>query len=179
MSNFFAGYRRWPTLIAVWFLEAAILFLVLAPALGLSGALVTNWSLSGGFGSIRGGAMGLGAFVAIWATASLAAAWISIRLAFAQIVCLDPDAHSPDSRTCLSQSWAGTRGSVFPLYLTLLGIALAIALSTLLLGVGVLLLGLPLGAGVIGAAYEQLIAEPRRQGTRGLPAREPSSPSGF
>ncbi len=177
ISNFFAGYRRWRTLIGVWFLEAGAAVAILGPALLLSAVLVTNWSLAGGFDSIRGGALGLGAFIAIWAAASMGAAWVSIRLVFAQIVCLDPDAGNLDALTCLSRSWSRTRGHAFSLYLTLLGVALAILLSTLLLGLGLLLLGLPLAAGVIGAAYEQLVAQPRARGASGLPDPGPFNPS--
>ena len=71
LSSFFSGYRRWATLIAVWFLEAAAALAVLVPALLLTGLLFAQWGLEGGFDSIRGGAMGIGAFVTIWAAAAV------------------------------------------------------------------------------------------------------------
>ena len=177
LSSFFSGYRRWATLIAVWFLEATAALAVLVPALLLTGLLFAQWGLEGGFDSIRGGAMGIGAFVTIWAAAAAGASWVSIRLAFAQLVCLDPDAPDPGALGCLSESWSRTRGFAYSLYLTLLGVSLAVVLSILLLGVGLLLLGLPLAAGVIGAAYEQLVAQPRARAAAGIPDPEPFNPS--
>lgn len=170
LSSFFVGYRRWTTLIAIWLLECAVLLAVLIPALVLSAFLGVGWGLQGGFDSIGGGSIGVASLAAIWIGSAVGAIWIATRLLFAQFVCVDPDAGAPGSLACLSESWSRTRGFAFPLYLMLGAIGFVTGLSALLLGVGLVLLGLPLATAVLGTAYHQLVSGPRAQPAPERPA---------
>ena len=177
VMTFFAGYRRLASLVRVWLLQAAALFAAMLPALGMTFLLVADLAFDLGLNTnaIQGGALGRAVLFSSWFLCAGLAIWLSARLVFAQLVCLDPDAPETGAVACLAESWHRTRGSALPLSLMLIAIGLATALSILLFGIGLLLLGMPFSIGVLGAAYHQLITTQRSGAAE--PLGSPVSPN--
>ena len=82
--------------------------------------------------------------------------YVSIRLAFSFQCCLDPANGGLGVIESLSTSWSMTMGRFWVLFGLFLLLLLILIGTTLLLVIGLILLGAPLGLAVYGTAYAQI-----------------------
>lgn len=101
--------------------------------------------------------------------------YLAARLMFTGLLYLDAPVGSLDIIECLKMCWRGTRACAWPLVGMTVLIVVVVVLSTLLLGVGFLLLGLPLGWAAVGAAYDRLF--PRRHMADWRPSADLAGPA--
>lgn len=164
-----AGFSRYGSTLGTWLLVILAVVLASIP-MGIVGgcAGVVMATQQAGAATAGGGpAVALklegwskAVMIAIYVVGSLPAAWVMMRLLPAAMMVADPRLAKPGAFDSLRWSWASTAGAGMQLRLlaTAIVTALGVAASLLLLGVGLVLVGLPWAWCVWGAIYEELMA---------------------
>lgn len=146
LEAMFSGFSRYGVVIGINALFTLLVLLALIPPGLLIGVGV---AISSGAGS----AAGIGFIVAGVAIAFGLILFISVRLAFATVVCLDPKNGYTGVIESLTLCWRATAPVAWKLLLLYLLVVLTMFGTMLLLCVGLFFLGYPFGIAVAGASY--------------------------
>jgi hypothetical protein len=144
----FDGFGRYWTVVGIGVLIGLIVFACMIPGLAviIFGAVLTAMNEAAGIAVIIAGVAAI--FVPM--------IYVSIRLAFSFQCCLDPANGGLGVIESISTSWSMTAERVWPLFGLFLLLILILIGTTLLLIIGLVLLGAPLGLAVYGTAYSQI-----------------------
>ncbi len=161
-----AGFSRYGSTLGTWLLVILAVIVAALPMTVVGGcAGVLMATQQAGAAGASGAALNLegwslAAMITIYVVGSLPMAWVMMRLMPGTMMVADPRLAKPGAFDSLRWSWAATSGAGVQVRLvaTAIVIAVGIAASALLLGVGLLLVGLPWGWCVWGAIYEELLA---------------------
>jgi hypothetical protein len=138
----------------VVYLSATIGFLVVAVA-------------AGGLNSAAGVSAGIvSAVIIAVALGLIATALVFVRIIFMPAIVADPSLGSIGVMDALRLNWRATRGLGWSLLALFVVVSMLVAASVLLLCVGYVLIGLPLGIAALGAVYTMLF----RRGAMAAPA---------
>ena len=145
ISEMFAGFRRFFTVLAVDLLSIAVIAVCMLPLVaGIAGSvLLANGSPS----------LALVQVLAGTALSVVLCILMGVRLSFAMLACLDPTQDDPGPIESMRRSWRLTSSIVPHLCVIYMLVALIVISSVLMLGVGFILVGQPLALGMVGAAY--------------------------
>lgn len=142
VGDVFVGFSRWVPVVCVGLaIQAAVI--AMSAAMGVT---VTAAATSASPGVIL-----TGAIFALVCVALLI--WVSIRLYFATLICVDPEGPRPSPIECLSTSWNMTSGHTLPLLGVALLMTVIATLTAVCLIIPLLLYGGPIFAAAAAAAY--------------------------
>jgi hypothetical protein len=150
-GDIFLGFTRYWPIVGIGVLNWLIAVACIAPFACVMGIAFASL----GAASRSGAASPFGLVAVIIAVLAMIVLmlFITTRLMFASLVCLDPRWHQTDVVECLKISWRITRSCWGGIVVVLILTGLLAMASILLLGVGLILLGWPLAICTLGAVY--------------------------
>lgn len=143
-DNFFAGFRRFGTMLGIYLLQALIMTPALVPLM-----------LGAYYAETDGTGIGL---ILLGFALTLALSLVMVRFWFAFGLAVVEDLGAIDA---MRRSWDGTRGNWLPLIGLSILMGLILIVLTLLLILPLYFVGGPLSIGVAGIAYERLFGGDR------------------
>lgn len=157
LDDLFAGFKRLPVVATIAGIKLGVL--AIASALDLPFLLSTKLGLSSASSDPSGGAgVGLTVLGAMFSVAiGLAVFYAGVRCVFAEVIAIDPRARNPGALDALRCSWRATGPGQIPLLVAAVIVGLLMAGSVALLCVGFVVVGMPLSAACLGAAYNRVM----------------------
>ncbi|MGA1467693.1 MAG: DUF4339 domain-containing protein [Phycisphaerales bacterium] len=168
VADLFLGFRRYGQVLLAYLLlmaiSAGVTFVVYLSA--TIGFLVLAVA-AGGLNSAAGVSAGIvSAVIIAVALGLIATALVFVRIIFMPAIVADPSLGSIGVMDALRLNWRATRGLGWSLLALFVVVSVLVAASVLLLCVGYVLIGLPLGIAALGAVYTMLF----RRGAMAAPA---------
>jgi hypothetical protein len=168
VADLFLGFRRYGQVLLAYLLlmaiSAGVTFVVYLSA--TIGFLVVAVA-AGGLNSAAGVSAGIvSAVIIAVALGLIATALVFVRIIFMPAIVADPSLGSIGVMDALRLNWRATRGLGWSLLALFVVVSMLVAASVLLLCVGYVLIGLPLGIAALGAVYTMLF----RRGAMAAPA---------
>ncbi|MGA1708235.1 MAG: DUF4339 domain-containing protein [Phycisphaerales bacterium] len=168
VADLFLGFRRYGQVLLAYLLlmaiSAGVTFVVYLSA--TIGFLVLAVA-AGGLNSAAGVSAGIvSAVIIAVALGLIATALVFVRIIFMPAIVADPSLGSIGVMDALRLNWRATRGLGWSLLALFVVVNMLVAASVLLLCVGYVLIGLPLGIAALGSVYTMLF----RRGAMAAPA---------
>ncbi|MGA1044181.1 MAG: DUF4339 domain-containing protein [Phycisphaerales bacterium] len=168
VADLFLGFRRYGQVLLAYLLlmaiSAGVTFVVYLSA--TIGFLVLAVA-AGGLNSAAGVSAGIvSAVIIAVALGLIATALVFVRIIFMPAIVADPSLGSLGVMDAMRLNWRATRGLGWSLLALFVVVSMLVAASVLLLCVGYVLIGLPLGIAALGAVYTMLF----RRGAMAAPA---------
>ncbi|MGA0172934.1 MAG: DUF4339 domain-containing protein [Phycisphaerales bacterium] len=168
VAALFLGFQRYGQVLLAYLLlmaiSAGVTFVVYLSA--TIGFLVVAVA-AGGLNSAAGVSAGIvGAVIVAVALGLIATALVFVRMIFVPAIVADPSLGSIGVMDALRLNWRATRGLGWSLLALFVVVGMLVAASVLLLCVGYVLIGLPLGIAALGSVYTMLF----RRGAMAAPA---------
>lgn len=86
----------------------------------------------------------------------IAVCWLTCRTALCLCRCVDPSMERLSPAQCIAWSYTATRGAALSIFITCLLGAVCVTASVLLLGVGLVVVGIPLASLLFAALYDEI-----------------------
>jgi len=144
-SDMWIGFTRWPQVVGVGAIVQIAVTLISLPGNIAVGALNNS--------NVSGNPVMIALIVAMWILLTIATIYISIRLYFATLLCVDPAGPRPGVRDSVRMSLDVTKGHALAMFLAAIVVGLIATVSLLFLIVPFFLYGAPVLVAAAASAY--------------------------